>query len=349
LNFLNLEYKLLFILILSFLCITQGHAKKTNQDSLLHVYRLEELNIENYDFLIYKKNENPKPTIIFIGGSGFLPFFVNNNFNGFPFNIYQFGDAFNFVIMSKPGIPISADSNSNKYINQTFNKGYYIENSGNVPKDFLTNNNRPYFIKGYGLAIKYLSSQNWVDPAKIFVVGHSQGAKIAAKLAVNNNLISKTVLLSPGSDRFHETIRTIRISQLKGTVSPKRTQQMIDSVYAKHNSLISNSENNIDLYDGGTYFSYASFNYPSLNSILLKIHQPTLIIYGTNSLQDLDCDYIPLFLFQKNKSNILVAPYIGYNHNFFKTEYDNSGKEVNKTFEWNNVFRDVTTWLNLEK
>lgn len=338
-SFLNLEYKSLAILLVLWHVSSFAVLSNSVNDSLLQVYGLKQFEINEVNFLVYKKNDVPKPTIVFIGGSGFAPLFVNGLFYGFPFNMYQFADEYNFVVMSKPGIPIFCDSTSNKYINQTFTQGYYVENSGEVPELFLKKNNRPYYVKSYQVILDFLLKKKWVLKDEMIVMGHSQGSKIAVQLSLQDDRVTRFILLAPGSNRFYESIRKIRVSQFRNEQSVEAAQHKIDSVYLRHDSLLTNIDNNDDFFDGGTYYSYGSFNYPSFNEILLNTDKKTLVLYGTSSMQDLDCDFLPFLLQKQIKKNIKVVPLIGYDHNFFTNELKKDGKTYQKVFHWNDVVK----------
>ncbi|MGR3811255.1 acyl-CoA thioester hydrolase/BAAT C-terminal domain-containing protein [Jiulongibacter sp. NS-SX5] len=333
---------LLLISLFPFPCFTQ----ETYED--LKVIQNNGFEIKDVDGIqfVHTKSIKPKPTIIFIRGSDFAPLFVNGHSLVFPFNFKKYDDEFNFVVMSKPGIPISIDSLRNRFINETYRNGYYINQNAKVPDDFVRNNNLTYYSKAYFKILKYLKKQPWVDCKRLFVVGHSQGANIAASIALKNKNIKKVVLLSTHlGNRFTEAISKVRFQENSNKISSKEAQSRIDSIYTEHERLFLNRENNTELFDSNTFFSYASFTYPSIHEKVIQLSQPTLLIYGTNSIQDLDCDFLKLRLTEKNIKNIKVLPMINKGHNFFTYHFKKNGEYINRTFGWDSVFKEVVDFL----
>lgn len=53
----------------------------------------------------------------------------------------------------------------------------------------------------------------------------------------------------------------------------------------------------------------------------------------------------PFDLRDHNKYNVIVKPYVGYDHNFFANEKDSDGKITGRTFGWDTVIKDVVHWL----
>ena len=186
-NFQNLKTSLvIFCNIISFNILIAQNNEQFRVDNILKKYGAETKKINDIEFLIIKTDNTPKPTVLFITGSGFLPFFVNGRMGAFPFNVKEFKDKYNFVIISKPGIPLFVDSISNKHINFTLSEGYYLDTLGQIPKKFTENNNLKYYTKSHNVVINYLSKQSWVENDKLFLIGHSQGAHAATHIALNN-------------------------------------------------------------------------------------------------------------------------------------------------------------------
>lgn len=303
-------------------------------DSLLIKYKLKQYSVGETSILVYKKNDLPKPTIIFITGSGFNPLFVNGDLIYYPFDIYDYGDQYNFVTLSKPSIPINSDSISNKYINETYINSYYLDNDGKVPSGFTKNNNCTFYTNQYLQIMKFLNHQKWVKKDNIIVIGHSQGALIAASIGNKASSISRLVLMSPGSiyNRFYESTRQIRMNESDRLIKPNNAQAKIDSIDTRYKELLENKNDNQKLFDGSTYYSYYSFTSPTLKDKILKLDQKTLVVYGTASAQDLDCDYLKIELYNKNKSNVEVMALPGYDHNYFENIYNDKGVIIDKKF-----------------
>jgi len=346
-NYLNLKIRTITIIFFISSCAYAQTNNNFNKEYICKKYNTQIKSVNNTDFLVYKSDSLPKPTIVFITGSNFTPFFVNGECYAFPFNIYKHKKKFNFVIVNKPGIPMFDDSLRNAYLNESFNGSNYLDSTGHIPDKFIKNNNCDYYVKTHNDVINYLIKQTWVDKEHIFVLAHSQGTRIASSLALVNKNIKKVVLSSPGSvnNRFFESIRKIRYDESFELFNNEQAQHKIDSIHQRYSDLILHKTDNEKLFDGGTYYSYASFTFPTTKQKLFQIKQPVLVIYGTNSNQDLDCDYLNLVLMERDKKNVTVKPYVGYDHNFFKDVYNDKGEVINRTFNWDSVMTETFNWL----
>ncbi|MFD2519294.1 alpha/beta fold hydrolase [Emticicia soli] len=341
--------KAISIIALTFYLVSLGIAQERNaifnEKQILNKYGFS-LEKAKSQYFIISKTEDPKPVLIFIRGSDFAPLFVNGESIMFPFDIKKYQKDFNIVVLPKPGIPVFSDSTQSKFINETYTQGYYLDNSAQVPAQFVKNNNLQYYVDRYSEVIDYLRKQPYVQKDKIYLIGHSQGANVALSTALKNKRISKIALLATHvGDRFTEATRKIRNSEQQMRISSQEAQVQIDSLYKSYLDLYQNRDNNDKLFDSNTYFSYASFTFPNISTKLMALKTRALLVYGTNSVQDIDCDEFRYELIKKQKSNIIVKPYIGLDHNFFEIKEDKATGKMEKIYNWDKVFRDTVNWL----
>lgn len=334
-----------FILCLVSLGFAQKRDAIFNEEQILNKYSFVLEKAKDQYFIISKTKEK-KPVLVFIRGSDFVPLFVNGESIIFPFNIKEYQKDFNIVVLPKPGIPIFSDSTQNKFINETYTQGYYLNDSAQVPEQFIKSNNLQYYIKSYNEVIGHLRKQPYVERDKIYLIGHSQGANVALSIALKNKKVSKIALLGTHiGDRFTEATRKIRNLERLMQVSRQDAQNQIDSLYKSYIDLYENRENNEKLFDNNTYFSYASFTFPNISTKLMKLKTRALLVYGTNSLQDIDCDELRYELIKKQKVNIIIKPYVGLDHNFFEVKEDTATGNRVKLYNWDKVFRETVNWL----
>lgn len=245
-NYLSLKKPILITLLIFLANKNCCYSQLPLSDSLelLRKIGMEFKTTENIRFLISKTSVK-KPLIIFIRGSDFAPPFVNNMYNVFPFDIEEYKDKFNLVLLLKPGIPIFSDSLSNKFINETYKNGYYLDNNAQVPNEFIKNNNLYYYRNAIDIIIKHLKKEKYVDKEKIFLIGHSQGANVAISTALKNKKIKKIALLSTHiGDRFSEQIKKIRFKENNLNISHESAQLEIDSLYKTYVQLSKDKFNN---------------------------------------------------------------------------------------------------------
>ncbi len=351
-NCLNLSIKLLLFNFVSLISFSQVKLNSENF-STLSAFNAELHVVNDINFLVFNKlvnNVTKKPTIIFITGSQFYPFFIDEALGAFPFDVNQFLDDFNFVVVSKPGIPVFANSDRNKSLKSASEAGYYSDSLGNIPQEFTLNNNCNYYVNSHLQVIKYLKTKTWVDISKLYVIGHSQGTKIATQLALKTRLINKLVLLAPANiySRFHEEIRKVRTLEFCGELTNNKAQYIVDSIISRFKELENNKNEKTKLFDEGTYYSYYSFTESNIYDHIFKIKQKTLILYGTNGTKDIDCDYLQLELVKRKIKNINVVPKVGYDHSFYKSNWNVKNEIIDRTNEFDFIMQEVINWLKSE-
>ncbi len=292
---------------------------------------------------------NPKPLLLFIQGSGNGNLFYKGEQSVYSFITSFEEDSLNlisryvFAVISKPFTPIVADSVELGKV--------YDESKPDYAK-FRREDKQSYYVSSAEQVIEFLAHQPFVDSSRIYVMGHSQGYEVAAKLAAQYpRLIKKVVCLSSGLfDRESGFIRQIREQEHSGAISPDRAQAEIDSIYTQYNNLKGYVDQ--ELAKGGSaereitpYLNNYSFDYaPSLDNFL-KIKIPILVVYGTDDPVSSDNDLLPLFFTRAGKTNLTLKCYQGYEHNFYSYEHDSTGRVTKENFNWPEVFQYVDEWL----
>lgn len=281
------------------------------------------------------EKKRAKPTILFLQGSLAKPIIFHDStgasVTAFPFEIEQYLDKFNFIIISRYGIPLvgSYEKDTDGYLNE----------AGKVPDEYIKNDNLNYRTFQAKTVVDYLYKQKWVQKDSIFVIGHSEGYRVAAKLSENNRKIAKLVCMSANPfNRIAEYVLKSRIETLftsSDSILQKEIDQDIES--------FKNISNDIDVYKNDPEL-YNRMSYNSVLSFesLLKFENPILVTYGTEDLGSLNNDMLP-FLLRKKKLTMFVYPDLDHNYN--KKETDKDGNELESSYHWDSVFGDIQNWL----
>lgn len=300
---------------------------------------IQEYQIDSIRFIISGDLSKKKPIILFIQGSGTQSIIQHTDSAIFPITVScipkQFYHKYHIVLISKPYISIKqAYQKSNNIINY---------------EKFLTLDNLDYYVQTSKLVLSFIKNKSFCDSTKIFVIGHSQGYSVAAKLsALYPHLISKTVCMSSNVfDRQSGVIRDIRLKEKTNIINHDIAQQKIDSIYNNYKKIKIGKQTKINSFsDTLNFYRYKrdySFNFDPPINYLLKINTPILVVYGTNDKASYDNDLLPLFFTRSNKNNLSMLVYPNYDHNYFETIYDNS--KAKKIPHWFDVFNDVEIWL----
>jgi dienelactone hydrolase len=279
--------------------------------------------------------KKPKPTIIFLQGSLAKPIIFHDSIGAsvtaFPFEIDKYLNKFNFIIIPRYGIPLVGS-----YEKDT---GGYLDKNGKIPIEYIKNDNLKYRTFQAKTVLNYLYKQKWVQKDSIFVIGHSEGYRVAAKLSENNRKIAKLVCMSANPfNRIAEYVLKSRIETLF-TPSDSLIQKEIDMDVDGFKNISKNIEtykNDQELYNRMSYnnvLSYESF---------LKFKNPILVTYGTEDLGSLNNDLLPFLL---RKTNLTMFVYPDLDHNYNKKEVDKNGNELESSYHWDDVFNDIQNWL----
>jgi pimeloyl-ACP methyl ester carboxylesterase len=289
---------------------------------------------------IDKDLETVKPTIVFCQGSLPIPLVINYSEKDKDFSFLNIFDykkiarTYNIIVISMPFTPIEADDT---HLNS---QGAYIidvniEHSYH-PKYLQANYLEKYVERG-NLVIKFLLQQKWVDKNRLFIVGHSQGAKLAAKIAFENKNISALGFLSGNPlGRVDQFIRQNRLLEQKGLLSSEKAQEEINKIYQWWDWINQHAgEPSKEGEDSPQ--TTISFSKPVIDD-LIKLTIPLYIAYGTEDIGASYCDLLPIDFIRVGKKNYKLVPYAGLDHNYM--EMGNIDK-----CHWGEVIDDFISWL----
>ncbi len=340
-----------YILIVIFICfnfLSQGQCPIGKLDACSYSINEE---ADTIQFLkINRDLETPKPTIIFLQGSLPIPLIIEFN-NGdvifSPINNFDYkkiAERYNFVLISMPHVPIIA---SEKDLNNQF---AYITDKKDVhsyPRQYLENNYLEKYEERCDTVINFLVRQKWVDKNNLILVGHSQGARIAASVAANNPHVTALGFLSGDPlGRITQYIRKLRLQEQMKLIDPEEAQKKIDRIYQwwewlNQHAGDSNSQSGED--SPKTILSFSK----SIINELVTTKIPVYIAYGTEDINAADyCDLLPIDFIAAGKKNYKVVPYIGLEHNYM--DVDSLGKPILDNCHWDEVMTDFIKWVELQ-
>lgn len=282
-----------------------------------------------------KDKKTAKPTILFLQGSLAKPIIFHDSsgasVTAFPFEIEEYVKKFNFIIIARHGIPIVGSY-------ETDTEGY-LDKDGKVPVEYIKKDNLKYRTFQAKSVLNYLYKQKWVKKDSIFVIGHSEGYRVAAKLSENNRKISKLVCMSANPfNRIAEYVLKSRIETLSTSSDSLLQKEIEQDIYSFRNipKNIEEYKNDYEVYNRLSYHSVISYE------SLLKFKNPILITYGTEDIGSLNNDLLPFLL---RKTDLTMFVYPDLDHNYNKREIDKDGKQLESSDYWDSVFEDIQNWL----
>lgn len=281
-----------------------------------------------------KENAKPNKAVIYLQGTTPIPepfFEVEQTKNGYKYFQYFSSDynllneEYIYVIISLPGTPAVK-----RY------KDLDLEKYNNL-------NSLNYRVFSADTVINHIT-EHLIEPNKIIVYGHSEGAFVAPKLAtVNKKITHLGVWGGSALPDFFDFILFDRKANLQGEQSDSLTQENINQTIKLFHDIakdslntIPSNKNELTEYTNKRWWSYAE---PTINH-LIKIDIPIYIQLGTeDESSPIESNYlIPLEFARLGKENLSFNVCVGCDHGFINV---NTGKDY-----WQEVFKNFIEWTN---
>ena len=165
----------------------------------------------------------PKPVLLFFQGSLPRPLVLDFE-NGalqlvnFNFDYTKLIGRYHLVTIAMPFTPAVCK------LSATNNNACYVPDPKGAPDAFEPRYLRANYLDTYvarGQAVvDFLLRQDWVDKQQILALGHSQGSKVALKVALSRPQISRLGFFSGNPlGRFDQFVREYRLAENKGEMS----------------------------------------------------------------------------------------------------------------------------------
>jgi pimeloyl-ACP methyl ester carboxylesterase len=288
--------------------------------------------------------EEQKPIFLWCQGSLPIPLFCEIENHG----VYFFGggvsnfnysaivEKYHLVIISMPGTPTVAKKEN---LNGSF---HYIPNpkepgkfsNGYLQADYLDN-----YVGRAQAVLNYLKKQKWVSQETLVVAGHSQGAKVATKLAGSDSGVTHLGLFAANPfGRIDQYIREARLDAQLGNISWEKADSLMNANYAFYKQ--AHNEDSVRSNPGLKAWKTFSETY---YDDWLELDIPIYLAYGTEDRTADLCDIVPLFFIEKGKNNLTLKRYLGLEHNFF--EMNENGRANFEKGHWEDVMNEFISWL----
>ncbi len=333
--------KTVFTLLFIALCAlgtAQQSATPTINEALEKYGFIQEQLVEKNDTITYylkHYKEKPSNLVVYIQGTDANPIFSYGKSNGKTVISRWFGDDYKqldtnytYAIIPKPGMA-----------------GIYNDAEIVVPKAFYEKNHLDYRVHQVDVAIKDIIQKHLQEPTKIIVYGHSEGATIAAPLALKNKSITHLGFWSGNVlNNFYEFSLFNRIESLQGNVSDSVAHQRNMEILEWYGSVVENP-NATEIDDFGyTNKRWSSYERAPIE-YLLELAIP---IYAQFASEDestpIETAYLlPIQFMQKRKKNLTFEVCLGCNHSYQK---EIKGENIS---QWADIFNKFIAWTDEEK
>ncbi len=301
---------------------------------------------DTIDFLIVDTagTRSRKPILLWCQGSEPTPLFVD--YPDFP-EPYLFGGGisnfdyraiardYHLVVVSMPHIPVVAPAAN---VNAQSN---YIPDSTKpqetllafVEDDYLRNH-----VDRGTQVLDYLRRQPWVDTTRLVVAGHSQGSKVAAKLARANAAVTHLGLFGANPfGRIDQHVRAARLDAELGRISWAKADSLMDAEYDRFRSAHDSARSAADPGSRAT----RSFAEPFYDD-WLALDIPIYLAYGTADITAALCDIVPFYFIAAGKDTLTLKRYLELEHNFFGLQ---DGRPNYDDDHWPEVMAEFVAWI----
>lgn len=300
------------------------------------------LEADSVEFLVFPTTDKAaKPALIFLQGSMPRPLIMgldSLHHVNLPFPYTQVLQDYYLVLVTMPHTPIFAEK---EHLNAQYNYITDPQDPASISKSYLADNYLENYVARTGAVIDFLRQQPWLAHKEIHLIGHSQGAKVAAVVASEDPDIATVSLLGFNPHgRFEEMIRRERKKLINGEIDSKDFLQQLRNYYEIWEKIHRDPEST-DLIWSDPNKTWTSFSRDYV-PYLLKMEQPLFVGYGTEDLIAATCDLLPLAFISSGKENLTLRPYADLEHNFFEVV---DGQVLYDKGHWDEVLEDLLEWI----
>lgn len=307
-------------LVLLVILFGLANLAKADDFGFTHFQIAAEPIVINYHVLLSDgKTESKKPVIVFLQGSGPYPIFWKSGDNTATTVVFSKEQlkGYYFVVISKPGIPFYGDSNDE------------------VPRVYHELMDFSYRAETASLVIKELLKKPWVDKKRIILVGFSEGAYLAPKVAAQNDEVTHLACFLGGSlsQAYDPAFNLLNDEKHAGDHSEELLNDLDDYLQILRD-INQDADSTTKFWRGHTYKMWTGFFDYSPKNDLVKLGIPIFYAIGSKDrASPFEGNIIvPVEFARLGKKNLTLEICRNCDHGF--NEISSNGKpEINPRFD----------------
>lgn len=283
----------------------------------------------------YLKNYKikPKHLVVHVQGTDPHPLFFYQQKDHTPTKLLKYfnddyknlDSTYAYAIIAKPGL-----------------SGIFNRDSFTVPSIYKEQNYRDYRVNQLEIAIEDIKQHHLINPEKIIVYGHSEGAQIGAALArVNKNITHLGFWSGNVLNNFYEFALFERIAALKGQQTDSTAHANILGLVQWYQNIVKDPNSTAEDEWGYTNKRWSSYEEAPIND-LLHVDIPIFALFATeDESTPIETAYLlPIQFIQHRKDNLTFEICMGCDHTYREKK---EGKTLN---HWNELFTAFIKWTN---
>ena len=286
-----------------------------------------------------------KPIFLWCQGSLPVPLFCEYEEDKFflfgggitNFDYKAIAKKYHLVVISMPKTPVFGQK-------EHLNAQYQYVPDLQKPDEFLSTYIEADYLDNYvdrALSVlRFLNKKSWVDKRTLVVAGHSQGTKVATKIAVRHKNVTHLGLFAANPfGRIDQFVRQARLDAQLGKITWPEADSIMNEQYTFYSAVHNKDAKSSDNPSLRTWQTFSETFYDDW----LSLDMPIYLAYGTEDRTADLCDIVPLFFIQEGKSNLTFKRYLGLEHNFF--EVNERGRANYEKSHWSEVMDTFLKWV----
>lgn len=296
---------------------------------------------------IAQDTTHPRPVLLFLQGSLPYPLIVTDNGKASVFYLDQcdfdyeaISARYDIVLIAKPYTPVAAETSE---LNEQWQ---YVPDTA-APQKFdprYLDADRPEeYVRRTDAVLDYIRRQEWANNKQIILMGHSQGAHIAALVAEHNpDLYAVGYFSGNPAGRFAELIAVQENAAKAGRITREEAQRNLQRLYDQWRHICRDGKDS-----GDRAATWMGFSRPYVQR-LAALSMPLYIAYGTEDPGGQHSVLLPIYFELAGKHNYHIRAFEGRGHNFETVGKD--GKSNYDDIQWKQAIGEFLAWLeNLDK
>jgi len=194
--------------------------------------------------------------------------------------------------------------------------------------------------------INYLLQKPWIDSKKLVVAGYSEGADVAARVALLNKDVSHLgFFYGGGASQMYDSIVVERRKGAKDGSDHIEIQAKIEYLHEKFIDIYNDPYSVEKKWHGHAYRRWSSFFHPPVAD-MLELNIPIFAAMGTKDKSGAieSFDFVPLAFIRNGKKNLTWMAYPNFTHGFGEEIIEN-GIEIKKDRSID-VLKEFIEWIN---